>query len=177
VDEKSSANAVLKKRDNVVTAVIICISLILSQRVYRQQMVKYEKLKDGIKSEQEKSQSLERIVALNEKIKALKNRSWNTVDINIIIETVNSISLETQTKIRNIIPYEKKDEKSYVTIPLTISCEATYKDLHRFIKRLELNQMFFRVKSLSASPVGRASTGGRRLMLGVTLDLEAIYLK
>ncbi|MFH0801947.1 MAG: type 4a pilus biogenesis protein PilO [bacterium] len=175
--EKNLFETIFTKRDNIVVIIFIVASLAGSRIVYQKQMAKYVQLKGSITDEEEKGKSLDRIVLLNENIKQFKAKSWDTLDTNAIIEKIYNIGLESQIKIRDISPKEKRDEKNYILIPFGLSCEATYKDLFRFMRRLETYPMLLRVKTVAAGPMARMNTAERELLLGVGLELEAVYMK
>ncbi len=165
------------KRDQIVIVVVIILSIILSRSFYQQQMLKYNKLTDSIKTEEEKSATLSRIVIVNEKIKKLKTKSWDTSDTNRIIEKVYNIGLESNVKLRDISPNEKKDEKNYILIPLALIGESTYDDFIKFAKKIETYQMLIKVRSVSLSPIGDDQQKKANLMLRVDMVVEAVYLK
>lgn len=175
--DKNIVETLFKKRDNIVIIVLVVLSLVVSRTVYQKQIEKYEKLKEAINNEEEKGKSLERIVILNEKIKKEKGRGWNTTDTNAIIEKIYNIGLESQIKIRDIAPHDKRDEKNYIALPMSLSGEATYKDLFKFLKKLETYPSLIHVRSLAVSPSGRQKSEGRELILQMNLDVEAIYMK
>ena len=168
---------VKNKRDQIVIVVIIILSIVISRSFYQQQMLKYSKLTDNIKTEEEKGNALSRIVAVNEKIKKLKVKGWDTSDTNRIIEKIYNIGLESQVKLRDISPGEKRDEKNYILIPLTLSGEATYDDFMKFAKKIETYPMLIRIKSVSLGPIGADQQKRSDIVLKVDMVVEAVYLK
>jgi hypothetical protein len=171
------AQLIQNKRDQIVIVMIIIFSIIISRNIYQQQMLKYNLLTDNIKTEEEKGNTLSRIVIVNEKIKKLKVKGWDTSDTNRIIEKVYNIGLEAQVKLRDISPGEKKDEKNYILIPLSLSGEATYSDLIKFSKKIETYQMLIRIKSVSLGPIGADQRKKSDIVLKVDMVVEAVYLK
>ena len=171
------AELVHNKRDQIVIVVIIIFSIIVSNHFYQQEMLKYDKVTDGIKTEEEKSVTLSRIVTVNEKIKKLSVKGWDTSDTNRIIEKVYNIGLELQVKLRDISPGGKKDEKNYILIPLALSGESTYDNFIKFIKIIETYQMLTRVRSVLLSPIGDNQQKESNLVLRVDMAIEAVYLK
>ena len=171
------AELVHNKRDQIVIVVIIIFSIIVSNHFYQQGMLKYNKVIDGIKTEEEKSVTLSRIVTVNEKIKKLSVKGWDTSDTNRIIEKVYNIGLESQVKLRDISPGGKKDEKNYILIPLALSGESTYDNFIKFIKIIETYQMLTRVRSVLLSPIGDNQQKESNLVLRVDMAIEAVYLK
>ena len=167
----------IKNKDQVVIVVIILISLIIAKNLYGRQMTKYAQLQESIRVEQEKGATLERIIDLNEKTKGLREKSWDTADANIIISKINNLGLEAKIKVTAVTPMDKRDEKTYVVIPFALSCETTYKDMVRFIRRLEKNNMLLRVRDISMAPSEAQETQNDRILLRVSFTVEAIYLK
>ena len=167
----------LKQRDNVVIAGILIIFLILTRATYKQQMAKRERLTNAIQTEEEKNASMGNIVALNEKIKKYKARSWNTGDINVIIQKIYNIGLETPVKIKNISPIGKKEEKNYILIPLNVNFQGLYKDVLKFTKKIENYPMMLRVTELTISPRYRAKQGSETQLQDIAVIVEAVYLK
>ena len=171
------AELVHNKRDQIVIVVIIIFSIIVSNHFYQKEMLKYDKVTDGIKMDEEKSVTLSRIVTVNEKIKKLSVKGWDTSDTNRIIEKVYNIGLELQVKLRDISPGGKKDEKNYILIPLALSGESTYDNFIKFIKIIETYQMLTRVRSVLLSPIGDNQQKESNLVLRVDMAIEAVYLK
>lgn len=169
-------DAILKKKDNIVIAVIVVLSFIAAKFVYQDQLNRYNVIKGQIESEKGKGESLDRIIVLNEKIKKAKERSWDTADINAIIDKIYNIGLESAIKIRNISPGEKREEKNYTLIPFVINCEATYRELVFFAKKLETYPMLIRIKTMDISPMGKKADA-RNMQLRSTVAIEAVYLK
>jgi len=171
------AELVQNKRDQVVIVVIIILSIIISRSFYQQQMLKYNKLTDNIKTEQEKGDTLGRIVIVNEKIKKLKTKGWDTSDTNRIIEKIYNIGLESRVKLRDISPGEKRDEKNYILMPFALGGEATYSDFMKFAKKIETYQMLIKIKSVSLDPIGSGQDKKTGIMLKVDMAVDAVYLK
>jgi len=170
-------NLLWKNRDNATIAVVVLISLFITRLLYGQQMVKYNHLKEQIRIEREKGVVLDRIVALNTKIKKYKERNWNTTDFNSLVGKISSLALGAGVKIFDISPEGRKDENQYLVIPLGINGEATYKNLLRFLKSLETSKMILRVKSVRLSPRTTEVPAGNELTIGINLSIQAIYLK
>ena len=171
-------NKVLSKnRDLIIIAGMILVSLVIAKNLYNQQIDKYAKMKQEIKVEEEKGTTLDRIILLNERLKKIKEKSWDTVDSNFIIDKIFNIALESQIKIRSITPQDKRDEKNYAAIPFSLSGEAIYRDLLKFIKRLETYKMMLRVKDLSMNPIESQQSEKQDLLLSFSLLVEAIYFK
>ncbi|MEK7849491.1 MAG: type 4a pilus biogenesis protein PilO [Candidatus Omnitrophota bacterium] len=171
------AELVQNKRDQIVIVVIIILSIIISRSFYQQQMLKYNQLTGSIKTEKEKGDTLSRIVIVNEKVKKLKTKGWDTSDTNRIIEKVYNIGLESQVKLRDISPGEKRVEKNYILIPLTLSGEAIYSDFMKFAKIIETYQMLTRIRSVSLGPIGAGQEKKTDILLKVDMVVEAVYLK
>ncbi len=178
MDSGNFLNSFFKNKDNVVIVVMIAIAIFIANDIYKKQIVKYSDIRTQINSEFERSKTIDRIIALNEDIKKAKQKSWSTLDINVIIDEINKIGIDTKMKIRGISPAGKIDEKNYVLIPLVISCEASYKNLILFCKRLENYPMYFIITSLSAHPLEDVSgSGGKELLLSLNIMVSALYLK
>lgn len=169
-------DTLLRKKDNVVILVIIVVSLVAARSIYQNQVGRYNVIKLQIDAEKGKGASLDRIIVFNEKIKKAKEKSWDTVDVNAIIDRIYNIGLESAIKIRNISPAEKRDEKNYTLIPFTINCEATYRELVFFAKKLETYPMLIRIKNMDMSPMGEKADA-RNMKLRATVMIEAVYLK
>jgi hypothetical protein len=170
-------NSLFKNRDNVTIVTVILISLFISRAIYSRQMVKYHQLIKETRIEQEKGAILDRLVGLNAKIKKYKERSWNAVDFNSIVGKISNLALESQVKIFDITPGARKDENHYLVIPLFLNGEATYKNFLGFLKNLETNKMFLRVKSLQLSPQTGEALSDKGLIIRINLSIQAIYLK
>lgn len=168
---------VVKNKNTIIFLVLISISLFFSRMVYKKQMNKFEKINLEIKTGKEKIQALDHIISLNEKIKKFKEKSWSTLDATEIMGKIFDVGLESQLKIRDISPDTRKDEKNYVLLPFTLSCEATYKALYKFIRRLETYPMWWRIRTVTCGPLHSDETQSDNVVLKVNIAIDAIYLK
>ncbi len=166
---------IAKKRDWIVIIVVIAVFSLFTRNIYDSQMRKYNKLIENIKTEEDKSSSLDRIILATEKIKKIKVKGWDTIDANQIIEKIYNIGLESSIKLRDITPSEKKDEKNYILIPFSLSCEAAYNDFLRFIKKLETYNKFLRIRNISISPIPALKRSEVPVKFSLTVD--AVYFK
>lgn len=170
---------IAKHKDKAVMGVIFVISLIAAKTIYDIQMKKYAKVKEEIRIEQDKSTTLDRIMVLNENVKKLKQKSWDTTDFNTIVERISDLALECNVKIYDIAPGGKEDVKQYVVIPFSINAEATFNNYYKLMKKIESYPMLLRIKSASVMPmdteikVGKEEAGVLRL----NIFAEAFYLK
>jgi len=64
--------------------------------------MRYEEMLRQIETEKEKGVTLDRILVFNEKIKRAKEKSWDTLDTNAIIDRIYKEGIESEIKIRNI---------------------------------------------------------------------------
>lgn len=165
-----------ENRGMAVIIVIALLSVMIVKNIYTKQMAQYDDIKEKISSEQEKSEVIERIVLLNEALEKRKERSWDTVDFNAIVEKIFNLGLENNVKIRDISPGEKREEPNYVAIPFSISAETTYSDLLKFIKQMEQSLMLIHIVNITMNPIGSQDVD-QDLALGVGMGVEAIYLK
>jgi len=174
-DININLDKILKKKDNIAIAVMILIAVFIAKNLYQKQIGKANGMKSQIEAEAEKGKTLDRIIVLSEKIKKMSLNSWKTVDANIIIDNIYRIGLESNIKIRNIAPAEKKDEKNYVLIPVTITAETSYRNLVVFCKKLETFDHQIKIASVDAVPVAEKKEG--EVVLSTTIRAEAVYIK
>ncbi|MFH1692065.1 MAG: type 4a pilus biogenesis protein PilO [Candidatus Omnitrophota bacterium] len=175
--ENIDVNKLLSENRGVVVIIAIALlSVMIAKNIYTKQMAQYENIKAKISAEQEKNEAVERIVLLNEILQKQKERSWDTVDFNAIVEKIFNLGLECNIKIRDVSPGEKRDEPNYVAIPFTISAESSYGDLMEYIKRMEKLPMLMHIKNVTMNPIGSQDVD-QDVSLGVGMGVEAIYLK
>jgi Tfp pilus assembly protein PilO len=168
--------AMLKKKGNIVMIAIVLVSLWFAKDIHTKQVLRSEDMKRQIEAEKEKGAALDRIIALNEKIKQAKEKSWDTVDTNSIIDKIYKVGIDLEVKIMNIAPGGKAEEKNYTLISFGIDCGATYKQLIQFIKRLETYPMLIRIKAFSITPAGE-TRGHADPALSGNIAVEVVYLK
>lgn len=170
-----------KHKDKVVAAIVVIIFLFISKNVYDVQIRQYKKVKEEIMAEGEKASTLDRLVRINEQLKKLKVRGWPTTDFNVIAEEISNYALETKVKILDIVPQEKRDNPTYISIPCSINAEADYRSIYLFIKKLETSLRLFQVRSINLDSLGSAKTSGRTSRaaepLRINMVIEALYLK
>jgi hypothetical protein len=177
VDLNLNLDGIFKKRENIVMAAVIAASLFLGNSLYKGQMAAFARLREGIRLEKEKGELYGRIMALHEKLKSVKRRSWDTIDSQVIIEQIFGMGLEMGVKIKDISPGARQEESYFVVVPLTITGEATFMNLTKFLRMLETFPMFIRVKSITASPLADVVDPFVEPGLGFNLVLEAPYFK
>lgn len=168
--------SMLKKKDVLVAAGVVILALLVAKNIYGKQMRRYEAMKQQIDAEKEKGAALERIIALNEKIKKVKNRSWTSTDMDFIIDKIHNIGLKAQIKIRDISFGEKNETKNSSVVPISFACEAPYKGLVQLMKKIEAHPMIIRVKTLSLGPTADSSSR-RDPILRASFAVEVVYLK
>lgn len=175
----------LRQRENMVVVVIIFIFLFLTRAVYQKQMIEYKKLKSSIKLEEEKGAALDNILALNEKIKFYRVRSWASMETSMIVDQLNILASEVPLRIKNISPGKKEDQTNYAVTPFDLQCEGTYKELTKFIQKIEnFPKGIVRVTELRLQPVRRLSKYSAEearlteaTQLIIRLSVETYYLK
>lgn len=175
MSEKDALQSLLKRKDILVIVVCVGAFLVLTNNVHKTQMGKFNQLKQDIEIEKQKGESLERIVIAHEKIKKLKERSWESVDTNQIIEKVFNIGLGAGVKIRDINPQQKEESDHIVRIPFSINCEATYENCMLFLKNLEEYPKLIHIRSVSINPF--VKEGDEEMSMTVSIFLEALYFK
>ncbi len=177
VDLNLNLDGIFKKRENIVMVAVIGVSLLLGNSLYKSQMSAFVRIQESVRLEKEKADLYGRIVALHEKLKSVKRRSWDTIDSQVIIEQIFGMGLEMSVKIKDISPGNRQEESYFVVVPLTIAGEATFMNLTKFLRMLETFPMFIRVKSITASPLGEVVDPFAEPTLGFSLVLEAPYFK
>lgn len=171
-----------KQRNQILLLVMVAIASFFAYQIYLQQMLTADKLRTQISEEQEKRQSLDTILVYHEKIKKIKQRSWDTLDSNKIMEKIFDIGRVSLVNITKIEPGVKREEKNYTLLPFSLACEATYKTLVKFIRNIETYAMLWRIRGVSVNPlVGTdiidKGDSQEDVQLGISISLEAMYLK
>lgn|GEM_PF-1062435 len=175
----------LRQRENMVIVLIIFIFLFMTRAVYQKQMIEYNKLKSAIKLEEEKGVALENILALNEKIKSYRVRSWASMETSMIVDQLNILASEVPLKIKNISPGKKEDQANYAVTPFDLQCEGTYKEMTKFIQKIEnFPKGIIRITELRLQPIRRLEKYSlnepaptEATQLTIRLAVETYYLK
>ena len=169
----------LKNKQQTVIIIMIIISVMISKDIYGRQIAKSSALSEQISTEREKAAALDRIVVLNEDLKKIKVRSWDTTDSNSVVNRIFNLGLDSKIKITDITPGEKRDEKNYIALPLSLTCDTTYAGLLRFIKKLELYPMLTRIREVSVhlGVTTEKELANKNPTLRLNLIVETIYFK
>ncbi|MFH0877909.1 MAG: type 4a pilus biogenesis protein PilO [Candidatus Omnitrophota bacterium] len=180
--EQNYLEILSKQRNQVILLVMTAVASFFAYRIYQQQMLEADRIKTQISEEQEKKQSLDSILIYHEKIKKAKQRNWDTLDANKIMEKIFNIGRRSGVNITKIEPGSKREEKNYTLTPFSLVCETTYKTLLKFIRNIETYEMFWRIRSVSTSPLASSEMINKGDLKGdvslqVSMTLEAIYLK
>ncbi len=177
--------AILKQRENMVIVFVVFIFLFITRAVYQKQMIEYNKLKSAIKLEEEKGKALENILSLNDKIKLYRVKSWSSMETSMIVDQLNILASEVPLRIKNISPGKKEDQANYAVTPFDLQCEGTYKELAKFIQKIEnFPKGIVRVVELRLQPIRRSDRNAAEepklieaTQLNIKLSVETYYLK
>ena len=168
----------MKNKQYVVMLVIVVSSLILAKNIYQKQIRQYDRMKEEIRVEQEKSSALERIVALDDRIKALKKHSWDSSDFNTISSRIGKMALECGVRVQNMDPSEKIIEENDIIVPFTIRAEGDVKDLTLFLKKMETYPLATRIRHVELSRKSGGNTAGQEdKTLNANIQVQAYYFK
>jgi Tfp pilus assembly protein PilO len=170
-----------KHKDYVIIAAVIVISIMAAKYIYGKQMKEYDRLKGDIDIEQQKSEAIERIVTISNKIKDMKKLGWDTTEFDAISSRIGEIARKRGIKIQNVDPADKIVDPNYIRIPFKIRAEGRTEDVTRFIKDIEALPMLTRVQRISLEPVhssdGMTSASGTGNVLNVDMTVMAYYFK
>jgi Tfp pilus assembly protein PilO len=170
-----------KRKDYVIIGVAVVASLILAKMVYSRQIKEYDRIKAEITTEQEKAQTLDRIVGINHRIADLKKSGWNTTEYEVIGSRLGEMARARQIKIFNVEPAERSVEANFIRMPLKIKAEGTTEDLVRFLKDIETMPTLTKIQMITAEPVGSFEPGKplpqEKIILSVDLTIVAYYFK
>lgn len=171
----------IKYKDYVIIAVTIVISVMAAKYIYGKQMKEYDRLKGDIDIEQQKSEAIERIVNINNKIKDMKKQGWDTTEFDAISSRIGDLARKRGVKIQNVDPADKIVESNYIRIPFKIRAEGRTEDVTRFIRDVETLPMLTRVQRVSLEPAqtsdGNAPAPGNDNVLNVDMTVMAYYFK
>ncbi|MFB3919355.1 hypothetical protein BU251_05215 [Candidatus Velamenicoccus archaeovorus] len=170
-------------KEYVIIAVTVVVSLIAAKYIYNKQMMEYERLKEDINVEQEKSGAIERIVAIDNKIKDLKKEGWDTTEFDAISSRIGELARKRDIKILNVNPIDKIVESNYIRIPFKINAEGRTEDVIKFMRDIETYPKLTRVQRVSLDPLrsgddtGTASDSTPIDALRVDMTVTAYYFK
>jgi Tfp pilus assembly protein PilO len=170
-----------KYKDYVIIAVTIVISVMAAKYIYGKQMKEYDRLKGDIDIEQQKSEAIERIVNINNKIKDMKKQGWDTTEFDAISSRIGDLARKRGIKIQNVDPADKIVESNYIRIPFKIKAEGRTEDVTRFIRDVETLPMLTRVQRVALEPVqlsdGTTPASSADNVLNVDMTVMAYYFK
>lgn len=167
-----------KNKQYVVMFVVVVLSLVLAKNLYQKQIKQYDRLKEEIRVEQEKSSALERIVGVDTKLKDLKKHGWDSSDFNTISSRIGKMASESGVRVQNMDPSDKMNEDNFIIVPFTIRAEGALKDLIRFFKRIETYTLATRIKHLELTRKVTGTVGGQEdKTLNAVIQIQAYYFK
>lgn len=179
--EINVAELLTKHKDYVIIAVTIVISIMVAKFIYGKQMKEYERLKGDIDIEQQKSEVIERIVNINNKIKDMKKQGWDTTEFDAVSSRIGDLARKRGIKIQNVDPADKIVDPNYIRIPFKIKAEGRTEDVTRFIRDVETLPMLTRIQRVSLEPVqisdGTTPASRTSDVLNVDITVVAYYFK
>ncbi len=167
----------LKNKNNLVIVGVIIVSLFVAKRANDMHTQRCNQLTEQIKTEEEKGTTLERIVVLNEKLKKLRERSWEATDFEAVVQRVSSLAQASNVKIFSLMPGDKKDNDTYISVAFSLTGEATFRNYMKFLKALENEKKLLRLKDMTLAPQGQQNSSNEDVPLSINISGEAIYFK
>jgi Tfp pilus assembly protein PilO len=179
--EINVAELLTKYKEYVIIAVTVIISIMAAKYIYGKQMKEYDRLKGDIDIEQQKSDAIERIVNINNKIRDMKKLGWDTTEFDAISSRVGDLARKRGIKIQNVDPADKAVEPNYIRIPFKIRAEGRTEDVTKFIRDVETLPMLTRVQRISLEPArisdGTTPESDADNVLNVDITVMAYYFK
>ena len=141
-----------KHKNKVVNIIIIIVALVITSKIYEQQIKQAQKLKQEINAEIIINAELAKISGLEGKINAYKKLLVNN-DPNAAINVISAIAKELGIKIQGIKPLDAQNNPDYTKFLFQLSINvSSYHALGKFISNVENSADVYIVESLKITP-------------------------
>lgn len=142
----------LKRKDILVIIVLLFLTFIISKNVFQKKMNEANTIREAIREQEKVNGILVEMKAIEKKSNDLKNK-FPQQETNSLINKISELAQNAGVKITSIQPVLDRDEreakeKNYIEIPFTLSLEATYHEIGKFLNRLETADIFFKINKL-----------------------------
>jgi len=168
-----------KYREALVVIGVALVGAFIAKKAYDVQLDKVRVVRESIRREEQKAQTLDRIIVLNERLKELKKSSWPSTDFASVVDVVSRIGEETGLRVSSISPVGKTEETYLISISFFITAEATYRDLAKFLLAVRSLPELLYIQEVTLTPGGekREGAGGVWVSLALNIKGSALYLK
>jgi len=164
----------LARQDILAYIVMAVVILLVAIKFHSFQLGKINRAKNRIVEENKKNDLISNIGKVERKILPYREFLSRKEQMEIIND-VSRIAREIGVKVNSIQPLAVSKEDGFTKISFSLSLEATYHKLGKFINRLERSQMFLRMERLNLAPI--ATSAQRVLKSGYNVSLDDTILR
>jgi len=166
-----------KYREPLVVVGVVLVSLFFAKKAYDLQMAKAWWVKEGIRKEEQKAMTLDRIIVLNERLEKMKEAGWSSTDFASVVDVLTEIGQGAGMRVQDITPMAKTEETHLVTISFFLNAASTYRGVAKFLVAARQLSKVLRVQEVTLSPEKPGDQAGYDVMLKVSLKGEVYYFK
>ncbi|MDD4909980.1 MAG: type 4a pilus biogenesis protein PilO [Candidatus Omnitrophica bacterium] len=184
MDKKINVNEQLKlllaRQDILAYIVMALIILFVSTKFYSFQTQKVERAKEAQSEENKKVDLLGGLVKIEQEAGPYQQFFSRREQVDIINE-ISGIARQEEVKVSSIQPLEIAKEKAFTREGFSISLEAKYHSIGRFVNRLERSGSFFRIEKLSLAQQsrwsGKPDKQPEERVITATMQLTMLYVE
>lgn len=184
MDKKININEqfklLLARQDILAYIVMALIVLFASTKFYSFQMQKVERAREEQTEENKKVDLLGGLVKIEQEAGPYQQFFSGREQVDIINE-ISGIARQEEAKVSSIQPLEITKEKAFTRASFSISFEAKYHSIGRFVNRLERSGSFFRIEKLSLAQQSRRGAKPDKKsednLITANMQLTMLYLE
>ena len=163
-----------RKRIFVISAVIIMLTLVVANSIFRSQSGRIERLKAEAAEEHEMNRLLVEIGRAVEEIDSYLPRIPLEKNVDWLRREVTRIAAESEVKIVSITPRSPEKKDLYTRLAVGMEVECGYHQLGEFVSELESSKRFTNIDSLK---LDAGKVEGAEWIAEARITVSTFYLK
>lgn len=174
-----NVDQILKKKELIVSLVIIGGGLIIASHTFQEQKKKISAIKDEVSQEEKRIALGKELSILNEKVvRAGGNYLKKTASLGA--DKFKELAQAANVRVISLNSVSRNDVTSYVVESYSLNLEADYHSLGRFMSSLESQPDIVKIENLTIeNPQARllGKGQGRKNNLNITLQVSVGFIK
>lgn len=134
---------------------------------------KIERLKKEKAVESEKSEIVESLASIEEKLAQRQRYLLGHPDTALVIEIINKIGEESGMELSSITPQRVEKKGPYARIPIQVESRCTWHELGEFSSRLEESSPFMKFDRINLQGLEEKEQSGKSIMVKLVISAFA----
>ncbi len=154
INVKELLSTVLARKDFIVIAVIILLTLHFSSKVYKAEVAKINSIKDQVRQKEVEIEYL-RNIQLQEKKNSKFSSSFEDITLSELVRKVTQFADSYKLRVVGVDQQKTDQENLFDVISFRLSLEGFYHDFGQFVRDIENSPEFVWLENISLTPLNR----------------------